>query len=194
MVRITIKPIREYNRGSVTRIVLGCVAHHAEQVKERTAQTQTVINAFAPQNSEERNRVWKALKYLESQDHIAFTQRGGERVVVITPSGWRAVAVVQKNAHLEGITPRTPKTWDGLWRLVMFDIPLSHEHARLPLKQKLIDFGFETYQKSVFIHPYNHSREVAEVAECLGVSDFVRFVTARNVSNEDELKKIFDLM
>lgn len=186
-----IKPIREHERGSVTRLVLTCIEDHLNSAKAHDrVLTVEVINAFQPQNSLERNRVWKALKYLEEQDSIRLVDAGNERFVSITPKGERTL----QGMRISELTPRTPKRWDGLWRLVMFDIPLAHEAARIPMKQKLIDFGFEPYQKSVFIHPHNYRNEVLQVAEYLGVRDFVRFVTARSISAEDEFKEKFDLM
>lgn len=195
-IRITIKPIREYARGSVAHVVLGCVAQHAQSKKNTpgSAPTTHIIAAFDPKTSEERNRVWKALKYLESQNHLTLSESLGERYVTLTPTGWNAAAIVHKSAQINSITPRTPKEWDGLWRFVMFDIPLSHEQARIPMKQKLLDFGFATYQKSVFIHPHDLRNEVSAVADFLGVRNFVRFVTARSISAEDEFKELFDLM
>jgi phenylacetic acid degradation operon negative regulatory protein len=47
-----------------------------------------------------------------------------------------------------------PSRWDGLWRLVMFDVP-EHWHSRRDLvRNKLIKLGFLLVQKSVYIHPY----------------------------------------
>lgn len=47
-----------------------------------------------------------------------------------------------------------PPHWDGLWRLVMFDVPESLHGRRDLVRNKLVELGFSNVQKSVYIHPY----------------------------------------
>ncbi|MCL5436118.1 MAG: hypothetical protein M1275_03490 [Patescibacteria group bacterium] len=55
-----------------------------------------------------------------------------------------------------------PSRWDGLWRLVMFDVPESLHSRRDLVRNKLVELGFSNVQKSVYIHPYP-CREAIEV-------------------------------
>jgi CRISPR-associated endonuclease Cas2 len=51
-------------------------------------------------------------------------------------------------------------SWDGIWRLVIFDIPDDQKKAREALRQKIKEMGFYSLQKSVFITPYECENEI----------------------------------
>ncbi|MEK9181270.1 MAG: hypothetical protein AAB871_03480 [Patescibacteria group bacterium] len=59
-----------------------------------------------------------------------------------------------KNYQFEDLAISKPSSWDGLWRLVMFDVPESSREARDLIRRKLSQLGFVSIQKSVYIHPY----------------------------------------
>src|SRR3989344_4774734 len=52
------------------------------------------------------------------------------------------------------ITITKQKVWDGLWRIVMFDIPEKKRAFRDILRSHLKTIGFIELQRSVFIFPY----------------------------------------
>jgi phenylacetic acid degradation operon negative regulatory protein len=45
------------------------------------------------------------------------------------------------------------RAWDGLWRLILFDVPVAHNYQRVLLRRHLRDSGFGYLQKSVWITP-----------------------------------------
>ena len=45
------------------------------------------------------------------------------------------------------------RAWDGRWRLVLFDLPISHNTERVRLRRCLRDNGFGYLQNSVWITP-----------------------------------------
>lgn len=47
------------------------------------------------------------------------------------------------------------KTWDGFWRVVIFDIPESRRKERDNLRRRLIRMGFGRMQDSVYFSPYD---------------------------------------
>jgi phenylacetic acid degradation operon negative regulatory protein len=54
------------------------------------------------------------------------------------------------------------KEWDGLWRLVIFDIKEVDRKIRDQLRNKLKKLGFAMWQKSVYISPHPLVEEVNE--------------------------------
>jgi phenylacetic acid degradation operon negative regulatory protein len=48
---------------------------------------------------------------------------------------------------------RWSRTWDGRWLLVLFDVPVTHNHDRKRLRRYLIQRGFGYLQNSVWITP-----------------------------------------
>ena len=83
--------------------------------------------------------------------------------------------------------------WDRKWRIVMFDVPEKHKKARDALSRSLKNMGFEQLQKSVFVHPFECSKEIIFVAEFFNVRPYIRHVLADHIDNEAMLKKKFNL-
>ncbi|MCX7881485.1 MAG: hypothetical protein N2482_03195 [Patescibacteria group bacterium] len=54
------------------------------------------------------------------------------------------------------------KEWDGLWRVVIFDIKEIEKHLRDKLRRKLKSWGFALWQESVYISPHPILKEVDE--------------------------------
>lgn len=85
-------------------------------------------------------------------------------------------------------------TWDGKWRLVMFDIPQEKTSKRISLGRKMKLLGFYPLQKSVFVLPYPCDEEMADIARPLDVGRYIDIITAESLGyRQEEVKKYFDL-
>ena len=70
--------------------------------------------------------------------------------------------------------------WDGIWRLVIFDIPESHRKVRAVLRNKLKTWGFKFWQKSVWASKKNLTGELRKLIRELGVERWVLVVESNN--------------
>lgn len=86
---------------------------------------------------------------------------------------------------------KRPKKWDGLWRLVLFDIPEKKRVFRNILRSHLKTIGFIELQKSAFIFPFPCEQEIACLTELYHANSFVRIATLRSIDNEKALKEHF---
>lgn len=86
---------------------------------------------------------------------------------------------------------KRPKKWDGLWRLILFDIPEKKRNFRDILRDHLKKIGFRELQKSAFIFPFPCEKEISHLTELYGATQFVRIVTVQNIDNTKELKQYF---
>jgi len=57
------------------------------------------------------------------------------------------------------------QTWDGFWRLVMFDVPEAKRRGRDDLRKQLLRLGFGKLQNSTYLSCYDHGK---------GLLDFVK--------------------
>lgn len=90
--------------------------------------------------------------------------------------------------------PLKKRPWDGIWRLVVFDIPNDYNRARHTLRARLKFLGFQMIQKSVFVIPYPCATELGELCGQLRISDYVCLITASNLGSfEDRMRKTFNL-
>lgn len=86
-----------------------------------------------------------------------------------------------------------PHRWDGIWHLIMFDIPMGESAARKALNSSLLRMGLVQYQQSVLIYPYPIKETILKVCRFHKVTSYVSFVSARDVDGAEELKRIFKL-
>ena len=97
------------------------------------------------------------------------------------------------NCKLDEMQIKTPVRWDGVWRIVIFDISEKKKKAREALRSKLKELGFRELQKSVLVYPYECEDEVDFICEVFELRNSVRYIRARYISNEAELKLKFDI-
>ncbi len=85
-------------------------------------------------------------------------------------------------------------SWDGKWRVVLFDIPEDKKRTRDVLRQKLTSLGFRELQKSVLVYPYPCRDELDFLIEHFGLRRYVRFLEATEIDVAPHLKKRFGLL
>lgn len=86
------------------------------------------------------------------------------------------------------------KKWDGLWRLVIFDISQLKKIYREAFRGKLKELGFYQLQKSVWVHPFDCRAEIELLKDFFGLSDNeIRLVIAKDIGNDEKLKEFFKL-
>lgn len=95
--------------------------------------------------------------------------------------------------RLDNMTIPKPARWDGLWRLVIFDIPERLRKGRVALRNKLKELGFHRLQKSVFVFPYECRNEIDFVIEIFELRPYVRYLVVKEIDTATHLKHIFSL-
>jgi hypothetical protein len=138
----------------------------------------------------ERRQFQRSLKSLyESQLIEAIEHRDGTTELVLSKEGKR----VALRYNLENLKIKQPPRWDKKWRMVMFDIPEKQKRLRRTLNFHLHELEFYPYQKSVFVHPFECSKEIEFVLEFYNARKYVRFVEATHLDNELHMKSHFGL-
>lgn len=186
-----IKKACEYKRGELARDILRLV--HAGAVVGTAVVAPNVvqlIDMFDPDGTAERNRIWKAIKYLEEKNRVRIVEQGGKRTLVITNGG----RITLSEIALDEMAIKKPRWWDKKWRLVMFDIPAQQARNRHPFRCKLEDMGYVQYQRSVFVHPYESRKEVAALAEFYGVREYVRYLVVEEMEDIRDLARHFGII
>ncbi|MEK7618194.1 MAG: hypothetical protein AAB410_03530 [Patescibacteria group bacterium] len=80
---------------------------------------------------------------------------------------------------------------DGVWKLVIFDIPEKHKKIRNILRAKLKQLYFKKWQNSIWISPYALDREIESEFQDLGKKFFIRLIKTTDINNTDDFKKLF---
>lgn len=92
---------------------------------------------------------------------------------------------------IEDMRIAKPLRWDGVWRIVMFDIPEKHKQGRDALTRKLKKLGLQPMQKSVFVYPYECKDEIDFIVELFELAPYVRFIRTQDIDIALHLKRHF---
>ena len=182
---------KKYSKGELSKEILkslaigGFVA--ACFVAPNFAQ---VAKLFGAKNPRDEWRLKRTLYNLTKERLVKISyNKKGEEIIKITGDGEKRILKYK----YEDIKILTPKKWDKLWRLVIFDIPEVHRKARNALTSKLRELGFYPLQKSVFIFPYECRNEIDFVCEHFKIREYVNYFIVKEPENGDYLMKWFDL-
>lgn len=93
---------------------------------------------------------------------------------------------VRQLSHLQEV-------WDGNMRLIFFDIPENDRKLRDELRFGLLEMGFISWQKSVYITPYSVEAELVLLTRKLGVEKFVNMMLISKVLNKDISGLVWEL-
>ncbi|MBI3273752.1 MAG: hypothetical protein HYZ69_01270 [Candidatus Colwellbacteria bacterium] len=83
--------------------------------------------------------------------------------------------------------------WDGIWRIVIFDVPEENRWARDGIRQSLQRMGFYQLQKSTFVFPYPCKEEVEFLGRLYDRSNYTRFIETKVISYDGDLRDYFSL-
>lgn len=82
-------------------------------------------------------------------------------------------------------------TKDGIWKLVIFDIPESKRYVRTVLRAKLHSLGFKKWQSSIWVTPYTLDPDIEKELNDLSKKFFVRLIKTTEINNTSDLQKLF---
>lgn len=136
------------------------------------------------------NSLRRAIKRLYQSKLIDYKENADGTITVVLGEDGKQKAL---RYNLDKIAIHVPNKWDGLWRIIIFDVPESHRQGRYALMSKLKNLGFHSLQKSVYIFPYPCKDEVDFIVEFFRLRPYVRYVIAKEVDVELDLKYRFSL-
>lgn len=127
------------------------------------------------------------LHSLKRQGLIKFEYREAKRIVRLTKRG-QIEALFRKSK-----LPAQQGKWDGLWRIVIFDIPEYAKHIREKLRKLLKAYGFVVLQASVYVSPWGLSPDSVAYLKQSGLSRYIRVLRVDKFDDDKDLKRYFKL-
>ncbi len=131
----------------------------------------------------------RTLKRLEKQKLVAITESNGQQIVTITDHGRRKIL----KFSLDSVVIKQPKHWDGVWRLVSYDVPDEFYLLRRQIKEYLKAWGFYELHESAYLHAYPCEKEVEYLREYLGAGQYLRIIKAIEIENDKPFRDYFDV-
>ena len=129
----------------------------------------------------------RSLRRMAKKRIVEFSVRNGKTYLQITDTGNKKI----KEMESESIKIEMSKSWNGVWTVILFDIPEYQKTARDALRRKLKDLGCYQYHKSVFVHPASCGDEIDFVAEFFEIGRHVIHFETRSLGNQEHRARRF---
>jgi|SRR3989344_2077547 len=71
-------------------------------------------------------------------------------------------------------------TWDGKWRIVIFDIPENKKVVRNLFRRNLKKWGFKKWQQSVWVSKRDITQRMKELIIGIGITDWVAVIESED--------------
>ncbi|MBI2476044.1 MAG: hypothetical protein HYV67_02270 [Candidatus Taylorbacteria bacterium] len=178
---------KKYSRGEIGKIILKSllIAGGVALVLSSPYAAKIIVNYLKG----DKRRFTRSVSRLKKAKYVNSFYRDGKEVIEITEKGKKR----SLQYDFEEMKIETPKRWDGLWRLVTYDIKENRKRSRDRFVVRLKELGFYPYQKSIFVFPFECKDEIDFMKEHLFLGDSISYIEAVRIDNEDLLKKNFKL-
>jgi DNA-binding transcriptional regulator PaaX len=149
-----------------------------------------ILGDYFRKNRFEREKFLRDLKRLQHRELINFYESENGGVTLKLTKLGREIVLSYK---LDEIKLNKNRKWDGVWRLIMFDIPHEKKAARDAFRQKILSMGFYPIQKSAFLIPYECENEIDFIASIFNIRNYILIFNVKNFEGETKLRNHFRL-
>ena|ERR1051326_184584 len=121
---------------------------------------------------------YNTLYRLADQELITKEDDAGKLMVAITEDGKK-------------LLNRARPDRDGIWKIVIFDIPEKQKYVRTVLRAKLKSLHFKKWQNSIWVSPFALDEEIEAELKQLSKKFFVRLIKTTDINETSDLEKLF---
>lgn len=177
----------KYSRGEIAKVILKSllIGGAVVLVLSSPHAARIITNYFKG----DRRKFMRSVGNLKKSKYVNSYYKDGKEMIEITESGKKR----SLQYDFEDMKIGTSKSWDGIWRIVTYDISEMRKRGRDQLVIKLKELGFYPYQKSIFISPFKCKDEIDFMKEHLFLGDNIHYIEAMHIDNAEDLKKHFGI-
>lgn len=143
------------------------------------------VKKYFRDRSVDKSNFRQKIYYLKKMGLIRTFVEGKDKYLELTEKGLKEISW-----DSIGKRSRVGK-WDGLFRIVMFDIPEDKKQTREVIRKKLVEIGFIQIQKSVFIFPFECKEEIDAICYFCSAKQYLKYMITNVIEGEDDIIKIF---
>ncbi|MBI3955950.1 hypothetical protein HY339_01690 [Candidatus Gottesmanbacteria bacterium] len=129
----------------------------------------------------------QSLRRLEAQKLIKYAVVDGQALITITKEGKTKVL----KYALENLEVKKPQSWDGKWRVVIYDIPARDRSLQLVIRDALKAMGFYQMQESVYLFPYPCYDEVEFLRSFYNAGSMVKYLLVTKLEDDTLYREYF---
>lgn len=134
----------------------------------------------------------KRTNYLKKKGLIEIEKQNKETSIISLTREGREQALIPS---FDQLSIRKQDIWDGIWRIIFFDIPESRKWERGCFRTRLEKIGCYPLQKSVFVTPYPCQTEIQFLASLFTIDRYIHLIETQSSFQEKnlELYRYFNL-
>lgn len=120
------------------------------------------------------------IHYLQHKGYIRVKALEGTQGIMLTPKGAEKVLRVKRKLK------EKKRRNDGKWIMIVFDIPEKRKSTREILRAALVDLGYQRFQQSVWVCPYDVYAETEELVRQYRAIPYVRLFLIEEIEEITE--------
>ncbi|WP_253944715.1 PaaX family transcriptional regulator C-terminal domain-containing protein [Paenibacillus sp. NEAU-GSW1] len=116
-----------------------------------------------------------------------YIEAAARSLYAITPLGSEFIRYINSKAGI------AEQQWDGSWQVVMFEVPETERSKRDGFRSGLLQLGFVSIYKGVYISPWEYTGQVVALGEQYELGERLMISSSRFTVNEISAAKAADL-
>lgn len=154
---------------------------------------RSVMQALAKERKVDRRR----LRAIQSSIYIARKRLLQQGLITYEGGLWyvsdKGRAVLRQFEN-DGYQIKSPRKWDGKWRILIFDIREKRRGLREKIRNTLAAIGFVRLQDSVWVHPFDCEDVLLLLKADFKIGRDLLYIIADEIENDRWLLERFGLL
>jgi len=134
------------------------------------------------------SQIQSRIMRLQEKGWIEFVQSNGVMVARLTARG--RIELLRYRLREKSLKQAQ---WDGLWRMIIFDIREYKRGVRDRIRRELKLFGFCRLQQSVWVYPYDCQEIISLLKADYHIGKELLYIVATTIENDRWLKREFNI-
>lgn len=127
--------------------------------------------------------ITRSIKNLVESGYVEMLKSDNKNYLKLTEKGRNKLNCIK----LEGSEALVSTAWDGLWRIIILDIPEERKNERGALRYLLKKANFTCIKNTVWISPYPYEHLFINIKKDLGLGTEMMIVVADKLDEETKL-------
>lgn len=116
----------------------------------------------------------RLISYLKTKGYIKIKEIENKEAIILTPRGLRKLIKVKCKLNRK-------RRKDGRWQMIFYDIPECKRKIRDLFRYSLQAFGYQRFQQSIWVSPYDVTKETQELIRELNLTPYARLLLVKEV-------------
>ena len=141
------------------------------------------MDSIKEKNPKKNYALTRSIKNLAESGCIEMIHSDNKNYLKLTKKGKNKLNRIK----LEGSGALVPNTWDGLWRIIILDIPEERKSEREALRYLFKKANFICIKNTVWISPYPYEHLFTNIKKDLGLGTELMIIVTDKLDPETNL-------